>query len=261
MLQVVQDGDLSLFEAEVDGFSGPFDLLCYLVENKQLEAAAISVGQVVKIYGAFLANTGRVSVAVVSKFLSMAASLVLHKVRSLLPGGPADSDEEPGASKEEDRWNVEEVEEKLSRYRPYRRGALFLAEKKNSQDNLFIRRPPDEGVQTWDLGDLYGLCALWWDLLGERRRMNGALGDDFWEDEGWAEAPAPPEEGQIDLKILEIMELLKEKPVTSLSALLAGKKTVGAFVVTLLSLLELSRLGRIRLVQEELFRDVFIYGN
>lgn len=257
---MVQDHDLSLFEAEVDGFSGPFDLLCYLVENKQLEAAAISVGQVVKIYGAFLANTGRVSVAVVSKFLSLAASLVLNKVRSLLPQSSLEESGGPDVSEGDERWDVEEVEEKLSRYRPYRKGALFLAEKKIRQDNFFIRRPPEEEGQSWDLGDLYGLCSLWWAILGERRRTSG-LHDGPWEaEEEWDEAPAIPEEGQIDLKIAEIMALLKERPVTALSALLSEKKTVGAFVVTLLALLEMSRLGRVRLVQEELFRDVLIYS-
>ena len=69
-----QSRELSGFQADIDGFSGPFDLLCYLVENRQLEAARISVGQVVRIYGAYLANTGKVSVAVVSEFLSMASS-------------------------------------------------------------------------------------------------------------------------------------------------------------------------------------------
>ncbi len=96
---MVQNHDLSGFQAEVSGFSGPFDLLCYLVENRQLDAAGISVGQAVRIYGAYLANTRRVSVAVISEFLVLAASLVLNKIRSLLPEKPLSRKMVPAARK------------------------------------------------------------------------------------------------------------------------------------------------------------------
>ena len=62
------------------------------------------------------------------------------------------------------------------------------------------------------------------------------------------------------MKISEIMGILKKSPAVSFSGLLGNGRNVGVFVVTLLSLLEMSRMGRIRIVQEELFRDVLIYS-
>lgn len=139
---MVQNHDLSGFQAEVSGFSGPFDLLCYLVENRQLDAAGISVGQAVRIYGAYLANTRRVSVAVISEFLVLAASLVLNKIRSLLPGKTAEQEDGPCGTEEESRDEFD-VEEKLSRYRPYRKASAFLWNKKKSRISFFPALPPE----------------------------------------------------------------------------------------------------------------------
>ena len=140
-------GGLSEFQAEVSGFSGPFDLLCYLVENGSLEAAGISVGQAVKIYGAYLANTRHVSVDVVSEFLAMAASLVLSKIKSLIPGVSAPRGEAPEPYEEAARRKRGGA---LSRYRPYRKAASFLMGKKEGQDMRFLRscamRAPRRGT-------------------------------------------------------------------------------------------------------------------
>jgi segregation and condensation protein A len=257
---VGENHDLSAFQADIIGFSGPFDLLCYLVENRQLVAADISVGQVVKIYGAFLANTRRVSVAVVSEFLTMAASLVLNKIRSLLPGR-SEGGREDAASPGEEYFDTEGVEEKLSRYRPYRKAALLLWNRKERQDLAFTRCMSVEEGQSWDLGDLYGLCSLWWDLL-EERKSSGSSGKASWIDgeNEWEGMPVPlPDEEQIEMKISEIMGILSQLKAVSFSDLLGNGRSVAVFVVTLLSLLEMSRMGRVRIVQEELFRDVFIY--
>lgn len=258
---MVPNHNLSGFQAEVSGFSGPFDLLCYLVENRQLDAAGISVGQAVRIYGAYLANTRRVSVAVVSEFLTLAASLVLNKIRFLLPG-KAGGQEDDQSGMEDEPLDGYDVEEKLSRYRPYRKAAFFLWNRKEKQDFVFFRPSSGEEGQSWDLGDLYGLCSLWWDLL-EEKRASGSSGKLSWMDreDDWEGMPVPlPDEEQIDMKISEIMGILKKSPAFSFSGLLGNGRNVGVFVVTLLSLLEMSRMGRIRIVQEELFRDVLIYS-
>ena len=251
-----QSRELSCFQADIEGFSGPFDLLCYLVENRQLEAARISVGQVVRIYGAYLANTGKVSVAVVSEFLSMASSLVLNKIRSLFPQretGEEDSDYsiiDEGAN----------VEEKLSRYRPYRLAAAFLAKCRERQDKMFARESEEIEEPSWGLGDLFGLCNIWWDLLEAHRGTAGKGKISLFDDGMYMEGvPAPlPDEAQIEKKISEIMAGLEGKQRVSLSTLLGENRTAAAFVVTVLSLLEMSRMGYIKLYQEVLFQDVLI---
>ena len=81
---------------------------------------------------------------VVSEFLAMAASLVLSKIKSLIPGVSAPRGEAP--EPDEEAAPAESMEEQLSRYRPYRKAASFLWGKKR-QDMRFLRScvegPPD----------------------------------------------------------------------------------------------------------------------
>ncbi len=246
------------FSAEVDGFSGPFDLLCFLVESGALETAKISVGQIVRIYGAYLANTRHVSVGIVSEFLFMAATLVLAKARALLPRleplhpGEFETSGEDG-----------DVLEKISRYRPYRIAASFLRARKERQDRVFLRRTETgEDEQFGNLGDLYALCRQWWDIL-ESRRGVFSRGDrpEFFTSGDWDGIPsALPEEEQIESKISEILARLAGHRSLRFSQLLGGRENVTLFVVTLLALLEMARRGRIRMEQEDLFHDVIFYA-
>ena len=245
------------FSADVEGFSGPFDLLCFLVESGALETARISVGQIVRIYGAYLANTRHVSVETVSEFLFLAATLVLAKARSLLPRREAD----PAAGEEVP--DDGDVLERISRYRPYRIAAGRLRAGKERQDRIFFR-PSDEGEeeQFGNLGDLYALCRQWWDIFESRRgSLPRSSRSDFFASEDWDGIPsALPEEEQIEGKISEILARLAGCGSLRFSQLLDGKGKAALFVVTLLALLEMARMGRIRMEQEALFHDVVFYA-
>ena len=246
------------FSAEVEGFSGPFDLLCFLVESGALETAKISVGQIVRIYGAYLANTRHVSVGTVSEFLFLASTLVLAKARALLPRlEPLRTDEFGDGGGEED------VLERISRYRPYRIAARRLDAMKERQDRIFHRRTEDEGEEQFgNLGDLYALCRQWWDILSSRRGIDLRDNREGISPEGdWDGFPsALPEEEQIESKISEILARLAGHTSLRFSQLLEGRENVTLFVVTLLALLEMARMGLIRMVQEDLFHDVVFYS-
>ena len=245
------------FSADVEGFSGPFDLLCFLVESGALETARISVGQIVRIYGAYLANTRHVSVETVSEFLFLAATLVLAKARSLLPRREAD----PAAGEEVP--DDGDVLERISRYRPYRIAAGRLRAGKERQDRIFFRPSDEEEEEQFgNLGDLYALCRQWWDIFESRRgSLPRSSRSDFFASEDWDGIPsALPEEEQIEGKISEILARLAGCGSLRFSQLLDGKEKAALFVVTLLALLEMARMGRIRMEQEALFHDVVFYA-
>lgn len=245
------------FSADVEGFSGPFDLLCFLVESGALETARISVGQIVRIYGAYLANTRHVSVETVSEFLFLAATLVLAKARSLLPRREAD----PAAGEEVP--DDGDVLERISRYRPYRIAAGRLRAGKERQDRIFFRPSDEEEEEQFgNLGDLYALCRQWWDIFESRRgSLPRSSRSDFFASEDWDGIPsALPEEEQIEGKISEILARLAGCGSLRFSQLLDGKGKAALFVVTLLALLEMARMGRIRMEQEALFHDVVFYA-
>ena len=182
---------MEAFDISVEGFSGPLDLLCSLVESRQMEASRIKVRQLVRIYGVYLARTKRASVETIAEFFYMAAGLLLSKTRSLLPGA------EPGPE-EEIEVDEEALMETLVRYRPYRVASHWL-----------------------------------WGRLEEQSRCF-----------------------RIEDRIAELDGRLAREGTLFLSALCRAAHSVKLLVVTLLALLEMCRMGRVRIEQEELFADV-----
>ncbi|MCL2767845.1 MAG: segregation/condensation protein A [Synergistaceae bacterium] len=257
----------SNIEVSIEGFTGPLDLLCHLVESRQMQASKIKVAQLVRIYGAYLSKTRNASAEIISEFFFMAAGLLLQKVLSLLPSdkenvssGFEDSDESYDVISEE------ELLARMSRFSPYRKATSILIERKGKQDRKFRRislHVADASFPKYELGDLYNLSKLWWSILAAHRNENNS--ESIWdEDESWDGVPESlPDEARIQTRIDEITEKLRKYPVLLLSSLIEEQKllstsSVSAIVVTLLALLEMCRMKKISVFQEELFGEVRI---
>lgn len=243
---------MSEFTIEIDGFSGPLDLLCHMVDSKEIDAAKISVSDVISIYASYLAENGGLPIAQIADFISQAAHLLRQKASSLLPR----LDDDGGADEDYDGGG--EVEELLERYRPFREAAAKLLELKERADKRRFRAgEPFEPM--YDLGNLYSLSVRWIELLERYRRDRAIarLDETEWEDDG---VPAEiPDEVQVESRMERVMERLEAFPEgLSLRFLLSDEPGVAPLVVTLLALLELSRRNRLTLTQEELFADVII---
>jgi segregation and condensation protein A len=250
-------------EVSINGFSGPLDLLCHLVESRQMQASEIRVTQLVRIYGAWLLKTKKAPVDMLADFFYMVAGLLLQKTLSLLPGAIQDSSDSEDLPMDE-----EEFMEKLARYRPYRTATAWLEERKLRRERRFRRVVPDDvknGLEPiCDVGDLYFLGRLWWGLFERYSRARGkggqTEGPDFSGEE-WDGIPeALPEESQIQSRIAELDEKLYGGSVLSLNELWAFAPNTRMLVVTLLAVLEMCRMGKVRIEQETLFADVKIYA-
>jgi segregation and condensation protein A len=242
-----------MFQIEIEGFSGPLDLLCHLIDQKEIEASQISVSQVISIYVAYLAKTEKLSISAAADFISQAAHLVRQKTFSLLPQYHS-TDEN---SEEEGYLEDQDLPQMIERYRPYRKAAAALAELKEKADKRRLRRA-DTLEPFFDLGDLYSLSRQWLLLLNKRRQQAlNLLENESFEDDG---VPAEiPEEVQVENRMSRILERLEIFPDgLTMSLLLREEPGRSSLVVTLLALLELSRRNRVVLLQKELFGDVFI---
>jgi segregation and condensation protein A len=252
-------------EVVIEGFSGPLDMLCHLVESRQMQASRIKMTQLVRIYGAYLSKTQKASVETLAEFFFMAASLLLQKTLSLLPAAAGVDESELPEGPDEDALE-EEMLERLARYRPYRAAMSWLEERKAGQDRHYRRvtaeERSDEGEPRYDIGDLYFLSRIWWGLLERRsssRRSFSLPDTDIGEDEGWDGMPsALPEESQIQGRIAELEEKLALHAELSLNALWALSPSVQVLVVTLLAVLEMCRMGKTVIEQDTLFSDVKI---
>lgn len=246
-------------EVSVEGFTGPLDLLCSLVESRQMQASKIKISQLVKIYGAYLSHTQNASAEVMAEFFFMAARILLQKVLSLLPSDVPDyieeDDADPGISEEE-------LLSRLSRFHPYREATVWLQNARARQQRRFRRIAQSEpDAPIYELGDLYSLCKLWWQLLAQAEKRREQAFNEIFSDEGeWDGIPeSVPDEARIQNRIEEIEEKLRISPHISLSSLIISK-SVQILVVTLLALLEMCRMRKISISQEEPFGEVGIHS-
>lgn len=251
------------FEVAIEGFSGPLDLLCHLVESRQMQASRIKVAHLVRIYGAYLARTRSASVETIAEFFFMVAGLLLEKTRSLLP----DLSEETSPDDEDSGLDEEALLETLARYRPYREAARWLWDRREAELRRFRRIVEDSDVPAageleYDIGDLYILSRIWWGLFERYTRSHRQERSRLWEEADavdWDGVPeALPEESQIQSRIEELEERLTQESVLSLRLLCGAAGSVKLLVVTLLALLEMCRMGKISIEQENLFSDVKI---
>lgn len=247
-----EKGGSAAFEVTLSAFSGPLDLLCHLVERRELDPVKLNLTELVNQYVTFLLESGRTTLNEMAEFFSFASRLLLRKVGSLFPStGDEEPDEIDG---ENELVSEEELMNMIEIFRPYRNSAAHLARLQLGRERYFTRIADYDAVPFYDIGDLYGLSSLWWQLLSQyESRMRIERSDDSYL---YDEIPdAIPDERQVEDKIDELRAVLRDAGKVTLGSLLT-ERSRKALVVTLLALLEMSRLGMIKLEQSETLGDV-----
>lgn len=243
------------FEVQLGSFSGPLDLLCHLVESREMDPAKLNITELVSQYVNFLLNSKRTSLNELAEFFSFVSRLLLRKVRSLFP---ASLQEEAPYLENFDEGYIQtedDLRRLLEEFIPYRKATSLLKRYQQERERSFNRVFDEDSSPFYDLGDLYGLASRWWQLLDEyHQRLRNT---DFSEDDLWEDIPdAIPEERQVEERMDELLQQLKSNRL-KLSEILY-EKNKKFLIVTLLALLEMSRLGMINLVQQKTWGDVEI---
>ena len=240
------------FAVNIDGYSGPFDLLCSLVESRKFRVSGIKISQLIRIYGLYLVRAKQTPADTLADFFNMTAGLLLEKTRSLLPNND-DYYEAENAPDEQ------EFMKSLERYKPYRKIYLWLAEKFASHSPSYRRGitevPQDDSREILiDGSGAYMLGKTWKEIharyteaMSRRKIFTEAESKADWD--GFAQ----DDQKQIEARVAEIESLLKLSESLSLHEIAGGN-----LVVTLLAVLELCRMGRAKIEQDELFADVRI---
>jgi len=143
------------YRVELDVYSGPLDLLLYLIRKSEVDIRDIPIAKVTDQYMGYLGTMRETDLDFSGEFLVMAATLLEIKARMLIP-----TDEEVG---DEDDPRAELVRQ-LMEYRDFKERAATLTEMKVAQDRLFPRgmryvrigdqQVDDEALQEVALWDL-----------------------------------------------------------------------------------------------------------
>ena len=227
---------------DVDGFSGPLDLLLHLITKHEIDIFSISISAIADSYLCLIREWETKDLDLAGEYLVLAATLVRYKSRSLLP------QEEDHEEEEEEGISDELLRQRQREYERFREAADHLREREQKISSLFprlgpIAEQPEEVIEFAEVS-VYDLYATFKRIL---------------DDIGTGEVPAiTPEEFSVDEKMMEIELLLERESELLLSAYLRTFLTRIEVIVTFLALLELIRLKIVRGRQETRYGEIWL---
>jgi segregation and condensation protein A len=225
------------FVVELEAFSGPLDLLLHLIREQEIDIADIPIA---KIADQFRAAVDALGLNEAANYLEMAAWLLRIKVQMLLPRPFDDEDwEDPRA----------ELVRHLLEYEQIREVARWLEDQADLRSAQFARgwlpEEPDK-VPAPIVLDLS-------EILSAVDRILESLPQPMLH----RVVPRPLDVEGATQRILAILEHRRHFDFTQV---LGAEPTVADVLSALMALLELARVGRLRLTQPQPFGSVGVSG-
>jgi segregation and condensation protein A len=227
----------------VGTFEGPFDLLLHLCRTSEIDLAAFPVRAITDQYLAHLEAMEFRELETAGAYLVMAATLIYLKSKLLVPPDES-ADEQLDPEGEALR---QELEERLREYARVKALGGWLGQREAEQALLWGRPiselPSADDIPLEDLS-VHLLERAIKRLIDEQRRAQPR-----------EVAPEPP---SILERMTEILSVLRDTWSLLFSSLTSGDRRRSEIVVSLLAVLELVKMGRIRAQQTELFGEIVI---
>lgn len=231
------------FKVATDVFSGPLDLLLFLVKRQEVDVTGVPIARIASDFVAAIEVLEVLAIDQVGEFVELASVLLEIKARALVPR--PEETEEP----------VEPVREDLVRrlleYKQYRDAAVLLEDRARRWDLRFPRAATDPAPGRTGTADVPIGEVHVWDLVGamsrvlrkrEQRRPREIVSDDT----------------PLETHIERIEALVATRGTVAFSELfddaLARPRLVGMF----LAVLELVRRRRLAARQERLFDEIWL---
>ena len=238
---------------KLEVFEGPLDLLLHLIDKNKIDIYDIPIVTITSQYMDYIkAMEGR-DLNIMSEFLLMAATLLDIKCRMLLPKEVNEEGEE-----EDPR---EELVRQLLEYKMYKYMSFELREKESigeltmykgadiPEEVLKYEKPVDLD-QILDGVTIHKLNAVFHDVMKRVSDKVDPIRSQFGKIE--------KEEVTLDDKLIFVEEYAMENKKFSFRQLLINQGSKMQVVVTFLAILELMKVGKIEVTQEESFTDIII---
>jgi len=231
----------------VESFVGPLDLLLHLCRTNEMDLSRLSLRTITDQYLSHLEAVRFQDLEMAGSFMVMAATLIYLKSKLLLPANPDDQEE---ALDEEGELLKRELEERLREYARVKALGAWLSEREAEQTLVYGRTtaelPPPEDIPLEDLS-VHLLQRAMQRLIEDQKRR----------------VPRQVEPNPLSVleRMSEILDLLRSTWSLLFSSVAGAERLRAEWVVTLLALLELVRLGQARARQADLFGEIVIERN
>lgn len=238
---------------KLEHFEGPLDLLLHLIDKNKIDIYDIPIVEVTAQYLEYVRQMEREDLNLVSDFLVMAATLLDIKARMLLPKEVDEEGEEidPRA----------ELVERLLEYKRYRLMADSLADREDGALTHFYKeptvppevakyQPPVELDKLLDGLTLAKLQRIFEQVMKRQEDKIDPIRSSF--------GTIKKEPVSLEKKIGSVLSAVRKTRRCSFRQLLEAQADKLEVVVTFLAVLELMKLGKIRLSQAEIFGEMDI---
>ncbi len=231
------------YQVRLDVFSGPLDLLLYLIRRDELDVQDIPITRVAEQYLAYVAMLERVDPNAAGEFLVMASTLIEIKSRALLPASPL----EPGGEDDDPRAMLVR---QLLEYKRFKDAARRLGSAAEERLARYARRPPQpsDALNGVELEE-----AEVWDLLAAFNRVMDSIG------KGPSLHEVRYDDTPIALFAAEIVSTLEREGTQPFDTLFSAARPRWELVGLFLALLELMRQKRVRVEQARAFGAIYLF--
>ncbi|RJX35198.1 MAG: hypothetical protein C4525_04620 [Desulfarculus sp.] len=219
-------------------FEGPLDLLLHLIRKNEVDIYDIPVALITKQYLEYLDLMHDLSISVAGEFLVMASTLTHIKSRMLLPSYDASQDEEA----EDPRTDLVE---RLKEHMRIKEAAGQLEGRPWLGRDVFGRGGGRVEVERALTGQEEVIQVGVFELIEAFRQLMTRRNQQLV-------LALPGERVSVEERMGQILERLRLRQTLTFEECFAGDRGRAQLVVTFLSLLELARLGLIKVYQERL---------
>ena len=237
-------------------FEGPLDLLLHLIDKNKIDIYDIPIVEITEQYLDYIKQMQTEDMNIMSEVLVMAATLLDIKCKMLLP---AEVNEE---GEEEDPRA--ELVQKLLEYKMYKYMSFELKDRQvDAGRNLYKEQtlPPEveQYRQPIDYEELVGdmnlskLHEIFKSVIKKQEDKIDPIRSQYGKIE--------KDEVNMDAKVLYVEDYIKIHKKFSFRQLLEKQNSKMEVIVTFLVILELMKVGKINIEQEDIFDDIMITSN
>ncbi len=221
------------YRVKLDLFEGPLDLLLFLIRKSELDIYDIPIATITEQYLEYLDLMRSLNVNLAADFLTMAATLVHIKSKTLLPSHADDEDEEDPRM---------EIVRPLLEYMKMKEAATILEDREILNRDVFIRDFVADELKELDDDrelapvSLYDLLKAFKQIMEQRAVAKNVR--------------LPSERISVQDFMDKIMEITRSREKLLFSDLFPSGASKEVFITLFLAVLELVKLGRISVFQE-----------
>ncbi|MBE6067929.1 MAG: segregation/condensation protein A [Clostridium lundense] len=235
---------------KISNFEGPFDLLLHLIKKNEMEIYNVRISDITTHYLEYISKMKEMDLEITSEFIVIAATLLEIKSKELLPKEKKD---ETAMDLEEDTEKI--LINKLIEYKKFKAASEFFKNRVERMGVMFSKKPEIIEIKEKKQENILNNITMLelYNLYIEIMRIyNSKINLNFIPREIHVDSY------KIEDKMMYISELMHKNKKAVFSSLAESCNEKIEVVVTFLALLELIKLRRLKIVQEDNFKEIYL---